>query len=248
MASSIDLTSDDEARLAAVRGYEVLDTPPDGRFDRITSLAARIFNVPISIVSIVDHDRIWFKSHYGIDVEQIDREPGLCASAILQNEPWVVSDASVDPRTMTNSLVRGELGLRFYVGIPLCTSDGHNLGTFNIIDVEPREFADEDLEIMKDLAAVVVDELELRLGANRLVTSLRERHRYGIELNDDVVQSLVLAKFSLDMGETDKVLRAVEAALSATKRIASALYAEDELRMEPKDLVRDDPADPLSSR
>ena len=235
----MDLTSDDEARLRAVRRYEVLDTPPDGAFDRITSLAARLFEVPISIVSIVDHDRIWFKSHHGIDVEQIDREPGLCASAILQNEPWIVSDASVDLNTLTNSLVCGDLGLRFYVGIPLRTSDGYNLGTFNIIDVEPREFADADLEIMKDLAAVIVDELELRLSVNRLVSSLREQHRYGIELNDDVVQSLVLAKFALDMGKTENVLPAVESALNATKRIASALYAEDELQMEPKDLVRD---------
>jgi GAF domain-containing protein len=248
MASSIDLSSEDAARLTAVRRYEVLDTPPDGAFDRITSLAARIFEVPISIVSIVDHDRIWFKSHHGIDVEQIDREPGLCASAIMQKEPWVVSDASVDPRTLTNSLVCGDLGLRFYVGIPLCTSDGHNLGTFNIIDVEPREFGDDDLEVMKDLAAVIMDELELRLSAKRLVTSLRERHRYGIELNDDVVQSLVLAKFSLEMGETEKVQAAVEGALEATKRIASALFAEDELRMDTTDLVRTEAADPLSSR
>lgn len=244
----MDLTSDDQARLKAVRRYEVLDTPPDGAFDRITSLAARLFEVPISIVSIVDHDRIWFKSHHGIDVEQIDREPGLCDSAILQSEPWVVSDASVDPRTLTNSLVCGDLGLRFYVGIPLRTSDGFNLGTFNIIDVEPREFADKDLEIMKDLAAVIVDELELRLSVNRLVSSLREQHRFGIELNDDVVQSLVLAKFALDMGKSDNVRPAVESALNATKRIASALYAEDELQMEPKDLVRDEPADPFSSR
>ena len=248
MASSIDLTSEDAARLKAVRRYEVLDTPSDGAFDRITSLAARIFEVPISIVSIVDHDRIWFKSHHGIDVEQIDREPGLCASAILQDEPWVVSDASIDPRTLTNSLVCGDLGLRFYVGVPLRTSDGYNLGTFNIIDLEPREFSDEDLEIMKDLAAVIVDELELRLSANRLVTSLKERHRYGIELNDDVVQSLVIVKFSLEMGEVDKVEAGVDAALTATKRIASALFAEDELSMDARDLVRTEAADPLATR
>src|SRR4028119_1269385 len=87
-------------RMAAVVRYDVLDTPPDGAFDRITALASRLLRVPISIVSIVDTDRIWFKSRHGIDVEQVDREPGLCASAILQEGPWLVTDAAADPRTL----------------------------------------------------------------------------------------------------------------------------------------------------
>ena len=245
MNGTVDLTAE-EKRLEAVQRYEVLDTPPDGAFDRITSLAARLFKVPISIVSIVDHDRIWFKSHHGIDVEQIDKEPGLCASAILQHEPWVVNDAGVDPRTLTNALVCGDLGLRFYVGIPLKTSEGYNLGTFNIIDVEPRDFSDDDLETMKDLAAVIVDELELRLSANQLVSSLRERHRFGIELNDDVVQSLVVAKFALETDDEERALAAITTALSSTKRIASALFAEEELRMDTKDLIRSEPSKPIA--
>jgi len=241
------MKTDEQKRLETVHRYAVLDTPPDGAFDRITALAARLFDVPISIVSIVDHDRIWFKSHHGIDVEQIDREPGLCASAILQHEPWVVNDAKWDPRTLTNPLVCGELGLRFYVGIPLTTSDGYNLGTFNIIDIEPRDFSDDDLATMKDLAAIVVDALELRLDAQRLVASLRERHRFGIELNDDVVQGLVVAKFALEMNDFGKAHAAVDGALVATKRIASALYAEAELQMDTSDLVRKEAADPISS-
>lgn len=81
------ITDAEANRLAAVRRYDILDTPPDGSFDRITALAADLFSVPISIVSLVDHDRIWFKSHHGVEVEQIDRAPGLCASAILHSEP-----------------------------------------------------------------------------------------------------------------------------------------------------------------
>jgi GAF domain-containing protein len=106
---------------------------PDGAFDRITGLAARIFDVPISIVSIVDSVRIWFKSRHGVGVDEIGRGPGRCASAILQYEPWVVTDASVDPRTLASPLVVGELGLRFYAGVPLMTKEGHNLGTLNVI-------------------------------------------------------------------------------------------------------------------
>jgi sigma-B regulation protein RsbU (phosphoserine phosphatase) len=173
------LIPEDEAqRLKAVRRYDVLDTPPDGAFDRITALAARCFGVPIAIVSIVDSDRIWFKSHHGIDAEEIGRDPGLCASAILDGRPWVVEDAGSDPRTMANPLVAGELGLRFYAGAPLTTGDGYRLGTLCVIDHEPREFSTREAELLADMAAIVVDQLELRLEARRTVRaelSLREQ-------------------------------------------------------------------------
>jgi GAF domain-containing protein len=125
-------------RIAAVKRYDILDTPPDGAFDRITYIAARRFEVPISIISIVDHDRIWFKSHHGLDVKQIGRDPGLCASAILSDLPHVLSNAAIDPRSLANPLVAGDFGLRFYAGVPLRTQDGFNLGTLCVIDKEPR--------------------------------------------------------------------------------------------------------------
>jgi sigma-B regulation protein RsbU (phosphoserine phosphatase) len=156
-------------RMAAVGRYDVLDTPPDGAFDRITALASRLLQVPISIVSIVDTDRIWFKSRHGIDVEQIDREPGLCASAIMQDGPWLVTDAAADPRTMANPLVAGEMGLRFYAGVPLVTQDGYRLGTLCVIDQHPRELTDHEVATLEDLAALVMHELELRLAARTAV-------------------------------------------------------------------------------
>jgi sigma-B regulation protein RsbU (phosphoserine phosphatase) len=165
-----DLIPDNEdARMAAVRRYDVLDTPPDGAFDRVTSLAARHFGVPISIVSIVDSDRIWFKSHHGVEVQEIGRDPGLCASAILQDGPWIVEDAAVDPRTLANPLVAGDFGLRFYAGVPLTTSDGYNLGTLCLLDQEPRPLTDDEAATLADLAAIVMDELELRLSARTVV-------------------------------------------------------------------------------
>lgn len=154
--------------MAAVRRYAVLDTPSDGTFDRITALAARLFHVPIAVVSIVDTDRIWFKSRHGLEVSEIGRDPGLCASAILQDGPYVVEDAAVDPRTLTNPLVAGEMGLRFYAAAPLTTSDGHNLGTVCVLDTKPREVTDEERQTLHDLAAVVIDELELRCAAREL--------------------------------------------------------------------------------
>jgi sigma-B regulation protein RsbU (phosphoserine phosphatase) len=163
------IPEDEGARIAAVRRYDVLDTPADGAFDRITRLAATHFGTPISIVSIVDSDRIWFKSRHGVEAEQVGRDPGLCASAILGDVPWVVEDARVDPRTLANPLVAGDLGLRFYAGAPLITSEGHALGTLCVIDVDPREFSDGDAAVLAQMAALVVDTLELRLAARRSV-------------------------------------------------------------------------------
>lgn len=178
-------------RLAAVRRYNILDTPPDGAFDRITRLAARLLQVPISIVSVVDTDRIWFKSHHGLNIDRIDREPGLCASAILQHQPWLVADALVDPRTLTNSLVAGDFGLRFYAGIPLTTPDGHNLGTLCVLDHQPREITDVEVTTLQDLAAIVMDELELRLGARRAVSAETNRRRSAEEIARSLQDSLL---------------------------------------------------------
>jgi serine/threonine protein kinase len=171
------LPSDESARLAAVRSYDVLDTPADGAFDRITALAARLFDVPVAIVSIVDFDRIWFKSHHGLEISEIGRDAGLCASAILGGEAWVVDDATFDPRAMANPLVAGDFGLRFYAGVPLTTSEGHNLGTLCVLDYEPRETSPEELETLSDLAAMVMSELELRLELSRVSMGIQPTPR-----------------------------------------------------------------------
>jgi diguanylate cyclase (GGDEF)-like protein len=159
-------------RLAAVQRYEILDTPPDGSFDRLTSIAARLFSVPIAIISLVDHDRIWFKSRHGLDVEQIGRDPGLCASAVLHGEPWIVTDAANDPRTLSNPLVAGAFGLRFYVGAPLRTQDGFGLGTLCVIDRKPRPVTEAQIAYLEDLACIVMDQMELRLATRRAVSEI----------------------------------------------------------------------------
>jgi two-component sensor histidine kinase len=160
-------------RLGAVRRYDILDTPPDGAFDRITAITARLLNVPIAIVSIVDHDRIWFKSRHGIDIQQVDRDLGLCASCILQADPWIVGNARTDVRVLANPLIAGDAGIQFYLGIPLHTQDGFNLGTLCVLDVVPRTATTEDVAHLTDLAAVVMDELELRLSARRALADFQ---------------------------------------------------------------------------
>jgi sigma-B regulation protein RsbU (phosphoserine phosphatase) len=187
------IPDDESDRLAAVRRYDVLDTPPDGAFDRLTALASRLCSTPIAIVSIVDTDRIWFKSHHGLDVEQIDRDPGLCASAILGDGPWIVEDARADPRTMANPLVAGEFGLGFYAGVPLTTADGFRLGTLCVIDQEPRPTTEREIADLTDLAAVVMDELELRRSALQLLELEAEQRRSAETLAAILQESLVPA-------------------------------------------------------
>lgn len=167
MATQIDLDTPtlEEERIKALKRYSILDTPPDGSFDKLTKLAATLLKVPIAIVSLVDTDRIWFKSKYGIDAQQIDRDEGLCASVIFSDDLYLVEDASIDPRTLANPLVAGDFGLRFYAAVPLRTRDGFNLGTFCVIDKSPRTLTEEEEQILRDLRDIVMDQIELRLAS-----------------------------------------------------------------------------------
>ena len=216
-------------RMAAVHRYQILDTPPDGIFDRVTALAARRFNTPIAIISIVDHDRIWFKSHHGLDVEQIGRDPGLCASAILSSDAHVLVDASTDPRSLANPLVAGDFGLRFYAGVPLRTSDGFNLGTLCVIDKDPRPVDQEAVDDLTDLASLVVDQLELRLAAR---TAIEQAELMAREIDHRVMNSLqfvsgLLAMQSGSAGTEDASSQLKEAAtrVAAVARVHRNFYS-----------------------
>jgi two-component sensor histidine kinase len=188
------LPTDEDRRMQVVRRYDVLDTPPDGTFDRVTAMAGRRFDVPISIISIVDHDRIWFKSHYGLPVTQIDREPGLCASAILRSDPYILEDATKDIRSLSNPLVAGDFGLRFYAGVPLRTHDGFNLGTLCVIDKEARPVSQGQIDDLRDLATLVMDQMELRLSARieleRAARATEQANLMGKEIEHRVANSL----------------------------------------------------------
>jgi len=175
-----EASSGEGRRLAAVRRYAILDTPPDGAFDRVCALAARFFDVPFASVTIVDEERIWFKACQGLDATHVPRSPGLCASAILEAEPYVVTDGLADPRTDGNPLVHGEPGVRFYAAAPIVTADGYRLGTVNVIDTKPRRTTEEEMQTLRELAAIVMDELELRLAAIRAVQHEQERREQAL--------------------------------------------------------------------
>jgi GAF domain-containing protein len=171
------------ARLQALKRYDILDTPEDGSMNRLAGLAAKVFNMPIALISLVDEDRIWFKSRHGLDAVQVDRGGGLCDSAILSDDVYIVEDARRDPRTLANPLVAGEFGLQFYAAAPLQTHDGHNLGTFCLIDQKQRYLTEAQKLILQDMAAIAMDEIELRLAARRAV---QESARQIVELQQQL--------------------------------------------------------------
>ncbi|HUP81405.1 MAG TPA: histidine kinase dimerization/phosphoacceptor domain -containing protein, partial [Pirellula sp.] len=220
-----DFPSREHNRINALRRYDILDSPPDGSFDRITALAANLFGVPISIISLVDTDRIWFKSHHGLEVEEIDRDLGLCASCIMQNTPWVLTDAKIDVRSLANPLVAGEFGLRFYLGVPLQTHDGYNLGTLCVIDKRPREVTEREISQLTDLASVVMDEIELRLSARATVAQLQkviaEKELMAREVDHRAMNGLqvVASLLKLQVREAEGV--AAEQLTLAANRVAA---------------------------
>ncbi len=155
----------EEERLALLRRYEVLDTPPEETFDRITRLAARIFQVPMATISMIDERRQWYKSCYGLNGAGTPRELAFCSHAILANDLFLIADAKADPRFATNPLVTGEPFIRFYAGVPLAPLAGQNIGTLCIIDTKPRELSPPERQTLLDLAALVIDELQFRQAA-----------------------------------------------------------------------------------
>jgi len=152
-------------RLDELNAYALLDTPRDPYFDRITRLAACIFEVPVSLISFVGADHIWFKSAFGLEhISWTERCPGLCSSAILDDALYVVEDALSDPRTSGNPLVTGAFGLRFYAAAPLKTAKGSNIGALSIIDRQPRKFPSSRLSILHLLADMLMSHIELSRG------------------------------------------------------------------------------------
>ena len=161
--SAAAVPENERERLDALRSYRVLDTVPEERFDRLTRLAARLFGKEIALVSLVDETRQWFKSRHGLAATETPREIAFCAHAILTPDVLVVEDAGADPRFAGNPLVCNSPNIRFYAGAPLIDRDGLALGTLCIVDSKPVEhFGADDRAQLADLAALVVDELELR--------------------------------------------------------------------------------------
>jgi GAF domain-containing protein len=149
-------------RINDLRLYRILDTAAEKTFDDLTGLASVICGAPISLISLVDEHRQWFKSHHGLDVAETPRDQAFCDHAIRSDQIMVVEDAQADSRFANNPLVTGEPKIRFYAGAPLTVGSGTSLGTLCIIDREPRTLSDTQRQALGVLRDAVVSQLELR--------------------------------------------------------------------------------------
>ncbi len=180
------LPQDEAARLVAVRSLRILDTPAEERFDRVTRVARKVFSVPISMVTLVDEDRQWFKSKQGIAASESSRDLAFSAHTILSDRTLVVGDAREDERFFDHPWVGGPPLLRFYAGHPLISAEGFRLGALEIADVVPRDLGDDDLQALRDLASFVQDELQV----SRLTRSQMDLLTRGARLLVDPVTGL----------------------------------------------------------
>ena len=180
-----DKPANEAERIKTLQGLNVLDTPAEERFDRVARLAKRLFNVPIALVSLVDSDRQWFKSCFGLCASETSRDLSFCGHAILGDQILLIQDATLDLRFHDNPLVIGDPGIRFYAGYPLTVGHGAKLGTLCLIDVRPRDLDDEERDLLRDLARMADQELaavqmasldELTLLSNRRGFEALARH------------------------------------------------------------------------
>lgn len=146
-------------RIDTLRSLNILDTPSEERFDRLTRLAKRLFAVPIALVSLIDVNRQWFKSCIGLEVKETARNISFCGHAILGNEILMIPDATLDERFYDNPLVTDEPRIRFYAGVPLVVANGSKVGTLCLIDRQPRTLNDEEQELLRDLGHLAEQEL-----------------------------------------------------------------------------------------
>ncbi len=161
-------------RLQALLDYAILDTPNEEAFDRLARIAAALLEAPIALISLIDGSRQWFKARVGLAASETPRDWAFCSHALVQEEPLVVLDAPADPRFADNPLVTGEPEIRFYLGAQLNTPAGETLGTLCVIDRVPRVAPDPArVQVLRDLADLVMDEMELRRVGRAVVAQAR---------------------------------------------------------------------------
>ena len=162
VAGACPLPDREDERLSALAAYRVVDTAPEAQFDDLASLASRICEAPMAMISLVDRDRQWFKARVGLEITETPREIAFCAHAILGNEVMIVPDAQADARFAGNPLVTGDPGIRFYAGAPLITEGGQAVGTLCVLDRVPRSLTDEQTAALSTLSREVVARLDLK--------------------------------------------------------------------------------------
>jgi diguanylate cyclase (GGDEF)-like protein len=199
------IPEDEETRLRSLRSLNILDTPPEERFDRIVRMAQLMFDIPVAFISLIDSGRQWFKSSIGIDFDEMSRDLSICAHAILSDEILVIPDAEADHRFAGGPLVASDSNARFCASCPIKLADGSKVGTLCIIDHHPRTMGDNDLALLRELAAIVEREFAvMQLAVTDELTGIYNRrgfimaaqHSLNLCMRQDLPATLALLDLS----------------------------------------------------
>ncbi|NCU06230.1 MAG: GAF domain-containing protein, partial [Chitinophagaceae bacterium] len=235
------LPKSEEIRLADLQLYDLLDTPEEESFDELRELAAQICNCPVSLITLLDKNRQWFKSKQGVDEKETTRDFAFCSHAILQDDVMVVEDATKDERFFDNPFVAGDMNVRFYAGAPIVSPTGQNLGTICVLDTKPRKLTSAQERALEILSGQVTKLLELRLKskvieqrANEMVRMgkqavsqlIREQDEGNLsvakELHENIAQELAASRLYLSLAVNNEAGR-VEYIKEANASIGNAL-------------------------
>jgi len=221
----------DATRLAALRRYALLDTPAEQGFDRLTRLASRLVGAPISLISLVDEDRQFFKSQCGLpepwaSMRQTPLSHSFCQHVVIGREPLVIEDARHHPLVHDNLAIR-DLGVVAYLGVPLTSSGGHHLGTLCVIDTKPREWLPEELELLLELSGSVITEIELRVALREIEREQAEREAVFARVTEQARDPHALARLE----------RIRESARIAEDRLANRTATLIDVAIPPRDVL-----------
>ncbi len=245
---SAPIPNNEKERLAALRDYQILDTDPEQSFDDLTDLAAYICGTPIALITLIDSDRQWFKSHHGLDISETPRNTAFCAYAILGDDLFIVEDALQDGRFQQNPLVQSEPKIRFYAGAPFTSRTGHALGTMCVIDRQPRTLTSEQMLALRALSREVERQLEFRHNLLELKSALavrgelelqREQLIAGLEKSLENVKRLSgllpassACKFTLTIpAKISAITPVVDGVLETVRQMKAAEGREFEIEM-----------------
>jgi two-component sensor histidine kinase len=231
LSTSVHLeTAGSAERLAALRSYEILDTPRETEFDELVELAAEICDAPISVINLIDDHRQWFKAEVGLGIRETPLDVSICKHVLLQPGMTIISDLRDDPRMCANPLVTSESGLRFYAGCLLETPEGQGIGTLCILDRRPRRLSRLQQSALKTLAKQVMAQLELRRSLRQKTKLLEQKEMLLKEINHRTKNNLqlIVGLIQLQLRRT-KNQEAQTALMDTSRRIMSIAAVHEKL-------------------
>lgn len=219
--------TEQEKRLETLAGYDILDTPQETDFDDIVELASKICDAPISLISLVDENRQWFKARVGFEDTETPIDSSICSYAILQDTLMEIPDLLKDPRTSDNPLTQGDGGIRFYAGVKLNAPNGMPIGSLCVIDTKPRELTEFQRDALRILSKQVVKQFELRLALrNQVILQAEMDHRVKNSLQS-IASVVRIYSRTIDDANAQQALAAVQRRIDAVAMLHAELQSAD---------------------